>query len=72
MTIPFYIEQNYNKIEVPQEILYYCDYLTLDSNREDLRYLDCVYMNMGNYGNDLDALKKMRDEFFSKPLPVFE
>jgi hypothetical protein len=72
MTIPFYIEQNHNRIEVPQEILYYCDHFTVDSNREDLRYLDCVYMNLGYYGNDLDTLKKMRDEFFSKPLPVFE
>jgi len=72
MTIAYYIEQNHKQVEVPQEILYYCDYYTLDSNREDLRYLDCVYMNMGYYGNDSKTLKKMRDEFFSKPLPVFE
>ena len=48
---PFYIDINYQKVEVPQEILFYCDAFTVDATREELRYLDCVYMNMGLYGN---------------------
>jgi len=72
MTVPFIIEQDFKQVEVPQEILYYCDHTTYDADREDLRYLDCVYMNLGYYGNDPKILKRMRQEFFSKPLPIFE
>jgi len=72
MTVPLVIEYNYRQVEVPQEILYYCDEYTVDTDREDLRYLDCVYMNMGYYGNDPVLLQRMRDEFLSKPRPVFE
>ena len=43
---PFYIDIDYQKVEVPQEILVYCDYFTVDATREDLRYIDCVYYNM--------------------------
>ena len=72
MTVPFIIEHDFKQVEVPQEILYYCDHITYDADREDLRYLDCVYMNLGYYGNDPKILKRMRQEFFSKPLPIFE
>jgi len=72
MTVPLVIEYNYRQVEVPQEILYYCDEYTVDTDREDLRYLDCVYMNMGYYGNDPVLLQRMRDELLSKPRPVFE
>ena len=72
MTVPYYIEHDYKQVQVPQEILYYCDSYTLDADREDLRYLDCVYMNMGYYGDNLKLLENMRREHFSKPIPVFE
>ena len=56
------------QVEVPYEILEYCDSFTLDAERNDLRYIDCVYMNMGEYGNDLEQLKEMRQRI----LPIFE
>jgi hypothetical protein len=72
MTIPYYIEHNYQQVKVPQEILYYCDSYTLNADREDLRYLDCVYMNMGYYGNNPQLLKKMREDYFKSINPVFD
>ena len=74
MTIPYIIEDptTNKKVEVPYEILSYCDLTTIDSDREDLRYLDCVYMNMGYYGNDPRLLKQMRQRLFNKVYPVFE
>ena len=72
MTVPYYIEHNYKQVQVPQEILYYCDSYTLDADREDLRYLDCVYMNMGYYGNNPKVLQRMREDYFNNISPVFE
>ena len=72
MTVPYYIEYDYKQVQVPQEILYYCDSFTMDADREDLRYLDCVYMNMGYYGNDPNVLKRMRNQYHYKVNPVFE
>jgi len=72
MTVPYYIEYDYKQVQVPQEILYYCDSFTVDADREDLRYLDCVYMNMGYYGNDPEQLKRMRNQYHYKVNPVFE
>jgi len=60
--IPFYIEMNQQQVHVPQEIVRYCDEFTLGTNSNDLRFLDCVYMNMGYYGNDPDTLKEYRNE----------
>ena len=54
--------------QIPYEILQYCDHVTYDTKREDLRYIDCVYMNMGYYGNDLKQLKEMRNRI----MPTFE
>ena len=71
MTVPYYIERDYQQVKVPQEILYYCDDTTIDADREDLRYLDCVYMHMGYYGNDPDILKKFRKEYYNNPRPIF-
>ena len=48
---PFYIDINYQKVEVPQESLFYSDAFTVAATREELRYLDYVYINMGLYGN---------------------
>tara|TARA_B100000902_G_scaffold235855_1_gene223473 strand:+ start:4489 stop:4680 length:192 start_codon:yes stop_codon:yes gene_type:complete len=55
-------------VDVPQEILQYCDSFTMDAERNDLRYLDCVLMNMGEYGNDPEELKEMRQRI----MPVFD
>lgn len=62
------IDIDYKQVEVPYQIVEYCDYFTYDAKREDLRYIDCVYMNMGYYGNDPNHLKKMRQSIF----PIFE
>ena len=68
---PFYIDINYQKVEVPQEILAYCDYFTVDATREDLRYIDCVYYNMGLYGNNLEQIKEMRRRYGNEIRPLF-
>ena len=60
--IPFFIEMNQQQVHVPQEIVRYCDEFTLGTNSNDLRFLDCVYMNMGYYGNDVDILEEYRNE----------
>jgi hypothetical protein len=62
------IDYDHIQVKVPYEILEYCDRFTYDVNREDLRYVDCIYMNMGYYGNDPNHLKKMRQTIF----PIFE
>lgn len=74
MTVPFFVTDHvtHKVVEVPYEILTYCDDATIDAHREDLRYLDCVYMNLGYYGNDPKLLKQMRDDFYKHPRPVFE
>lgn len=60
--IPFFIEMNYQEIPVPPAIIRYCDEFTLGASIDDLRFLDCVYMNMGLYGNDVDRLEEYRNE----------
>ena len=55
-------------IEPPPEILEFCDKFTYNADRESLRYLDCVYMNMGLYGNDPKQLEEMRQRIY----PVFD
>lgn len=62
------IDFDYKQVEVPQEIILYCDHFTYDASRDDLRFLDCVYMNMGFYGGDPEELKKMR----RRVMPIFE
>ena len=47
-----FIEYEYRQIEVPQEIIEFCDYFTYDATREDLRFIDCLHMNLGHYGNN--------------------
>ena len=56
------------QMDVPQEIISYCDKHTYDAPHDDLRYIDCVYMHMGEYGNDPEMLKNLRKGFF----PLFE
>ena len=72
MTVPFYIDIDYQKVEVPQEILSYCDAFTTDATREELRYLDCVYMNMGLYGNSPKQMREMRRRYNYNVRPVFD
>ncbi|MCP3684741.1 MAG: hypothetical protein GY861_18895 [bacterium] len=61
------IDYNYNQVQVPQEIVDFCDYFTYNAERENLRYLDCIYMNMGYYGGDPVQLEQMRQRI----LPIF-
>jgi len=60
-----YIDYDYQSIQVPQEIVRYCDEYTFYTPRDDLRYIDCIYMNMGYYGNDPEQLT-------NNVMPVFE
>ena len=55
-------------LEVPEEIVQYCDHFTYDADRDDLRHIDCVYMHMGEYGND----PKMLEELRKTTKPIFE
>lgn len=62
------IDIDYNQVKVPPEILEYCDHFVHNTEREDLRYIDCVFMNMGYYGNNLKDLEDMRKQM----IPLFE
>jgi len=62
----------WKKIEVPSDIIKYCDMTTLNADREDLRYIDCVWMHMGYYGVSPEIMKAVREEFNPKVKPIFE
>ncbi|MAD23686.1 MAG: hypothetical protein CMO44_05870 [Verrucomicrobiales bacterium] len=62
------IDYDYQNLEVPPDILRYCDSFVLDAERNNLRYIDCVFMHMGEYGNDPQQLKEIRERI----IPVFE
>lgn len=74
MTVPFFVTDNITRqqVEVPQEIVFWCDAMTVDANREDLRYLDCVYMHMGFYGVPKHIMKAVREEFNPPVKPIFD
>jgi len=76
MTVPFFVEDptQYHRpmVEVPYDIVQYCDSFTVDADREDLRYIDCVWMHMGYYGTPKHIMKAVRDEWNPSILPVFE
>ena len=55
-------------MDVPQEIVRFCDVHTYNAPHDDLRYIECVYMHMGEYGNDPKQLEKLRNT----PFPLFE
>jgi len=61
------IDYDYNQVQVPQEIVDFCDHFTHNAERDELRYLDCIYMNMGYYGGDPVQLEQMRQRI----LPIF-
>ena len=69
-----FIEIDYNLVKVPDEIIAWCDVMTVDAERDDLRYMDCIYMNMGEYGNEMHELKKMREQLRKelRVVPVFK
>ena len=58
--------------EVPADIIQYCDTFRLDVDREDLRYLDCVWMHMGYYGVPKHVMKAHREQWNPPVIPVFE
>tara|TARA_R110002020_G_scaffold141560_2_gene313280 strand:- start:6355 stop:6549 length:195 start_codon:yes stop_codon:yes gene_type:complete len=62
------IDYDYKQVEVPQEIISYCYGFTYYAEPDDLRFLDCVYMHMGDYGNNPEYLKKLREQI----VPVFD
>ena len=78
MTIPFFVEDPTQftrpQVRVPYDIVQYCDEFTVDADREDLRYIDCVWMHMGYYGTPPHIMKAVRDEYFNAPplRPIFE
>lgn len=62
------IDYDYKQIEVPQEIVKYCDVLMHNIDHDDLRYIDCVFMHMGYYGNNINYLYELRHRI----VPVFD
>lgn len=74
MTIPFFVEDpiTFKKVEVPLDIIQYCDSFTFDANREDLRYTDCVWMHLGYYGVPTHIMKEIRREWKPPVVPVFD
>ena len=58
--------------EVPPAIVDFCDDFTYDAERDDLRYIDCVYMHLGYYGNDPKHLEYLRQRTRPPVIPVFD
>lgn len=71
---PVFVEEpiTFKKIEVPADIVRYCDNFTLDAKRKDLRYLDCVWMHMGYYGTPKEVMKEVRTRIAPPIHPIFE
>ena len=63
-----FIDIDHQQVRVPQEIVKYCDWFTLDAKRDDLRYIDCVHMHLGLYGNDLKQLEHIRSSVPIRPV----
>jgi hypothetical protein len=76
MTIPFFVEDpnTFKQVQVPQDIVYYCDNTNNYVDREDLKYIDCVWMHMGYYGTPADIMERFRNKHFNRTdiYPVFE
>ena len=78
MTVPFFVEDPTQftrpKVEVPYDIVQYCDRFTVDADREDLRYIDCVWMHMGYYGTPAHIMKAHREQYWNRDThyPIFE
>ena len=76
MTVPFFIEEPYTnkQVEVPYDIVQYCDNYTVYADREDLRYIDCVWMHMGYYGTPVTIMKEVRNQYWDRTAtyPIFE
>jgi len=74
MTIPYYIEEHltWKRVQVPYDIVQYCDAFNPLVDREDLEYVDCVWMHMGYYGVPKHVMKAVRQEWDPNVIPVFE
>lgn len=77
MTIPFFIENPFTlqKVEVPYEIVDYCDRFSKQASRESLEYVDCIFMHMGYYGDNVKVMEEWRKSFpinknKSKAIPI--
>ena len=83
---PIYIQQPPSVVfavdEIPVEIVQYCaDFTQLDpydqynKMQQDLRLVDCYWMNLGYYGTPAKIMEEVRREHFRTrpPLrPVFD
>ena len=75
---PYYVENptlpHRPMVKVPYDIVRYCDDFTVDADREDLRYVDCVWMHLGYYGTPASIMKEVRKEWEKSPpvRPAFE
>jgi len=74
MTVPYYVEEpiTWKQVQVPYEIVHYCDAFNPLVDREDLEYVDCVWMHMGYYGVPTHVMKAVREEWNPNIIPVFE
>jgi len=74
VTVPYYVEEpiTWKQVEVPYDIVQYCDATNPLVDREDLQYVDCVWMHMGYYGVPKDVMKAVREEWNPNIIPVFE
>ena len=74
MTVPFFIEEPYTSqiVSGPYDIVQYCDSFTVNVDREDLSYIDCVWMHMGYYGTPAHVMRAVRNEWNPPVNPVFE
>jgi len=73
---PFFVENltlpHRPKVEVPRDIVEYCDAFTVDARRDDLRYIDCIWMHMGYYGTPASVMKEYRKQWNPAVMPLFE
>lgn len=57
------------QVEVAPDIIRYCDAVTVDAERDEIRYLDCLWDQHGYYGTPPHIMRGIRDEYFNNPLP---
>ena len=74
MTVPYYVEEpiTWKQIKVPYDIVQYCDAFNPTVDRDDLQYIDCIWMHLGYYGVHTHIMKAVREEWNPNIIPVFE
>jgi len=74
MTVPYYVEEpiTWKQIKVPYDIVQYCDAFNPTVDRDDLQYIDCIWMHLGYYGVPTHIMKAVREEWNPNIIPVFE